>query len=94
VVKGTDVSSIVTEDVSARVCTKVSEAMRVVSDTGNSVELGLGRHAPALTARREMRATKPMMKFDETILTSVMIMESMKFYRAVEERKSSRPLLL
>jgi hypothetical protein len=67
VVKGTDVSSIVTEDVSARVCNEVSEAMRVVSDTGNSVELGLGRHAPALTARRETRATKPMMKFGETI---------------------------
>lgn len=75
VVKGTDVSSIVTEDVSARVCTEVSEVMRVVSDTDNSVELDLGRHAPALTARREMRATKPVMKFNATILTSVMIME-------------------
>jgi hypothetical protein len=76
VVKRTDVSSTMMEDVSARVCDEVSEVVRVVSDIGSSVELGLGRHAPALTARSEIRATKPVIKLGETILASMMIMES------------------
>jgi len=34
------------------------------------VELGLGRHAPALAAWREARATKPAKSLDETIVAN------------------------
>jgi hypothetical protein len=94
VVKGADVSSIVTEDVSTTVWTEVSEVMRVVSDRGSSVELGLGRHAPALTARREIRTTKLVMKLGETILTSVMTMELLEILRRSGiENKQHRSLI-
>jgi hypothetical protein len=42
------------------------------------VELGLGRHAPALAAWREARATKPAKSLDETIVTNELLETSGK----------------
>jgi hypothetical protein len=69
------VSSAVIEDVSVSidVWNEVSAVVSVVSIPERTVELGLGRHAPALTAWTEARAIKPASSLDETIVTNVMM---------------------
>jgi hypothetical protein len=52
---------------------EVSAVVVVMSVPETIVELGLGRHAPALTAWKEARAMKPTNSLDETIVTNVMI---------------------